>query len=162
MNKEEKYKLLFEQISALTEGETDKGTKTISGTGNTTVTEEFDAIEYTAPGTHTYTITESGTIDGITNGETTKTVTVTVEDDGEGHLSAYINNKESTDDDTTGFDNTYKVTKTSIIIPVKKTVSSETEGTARAEGPLRWRNRPTVCSVSLQYSQIQILSASQQ
>ncbi|MCR9037274.1 Spy0128 family protein [Tractidigestivibacter montrealensis] len=48
----------------------------------------FDAITYTAPGTYTYTITESGTVAGVTNDASTKTVTVQVTDDGQGHLVA--------------------------------------------------------------------------
>lgn len=48
----------------------------------------FDAITYTAPGEYTYTITESGTVDGVTNdADATKTVTVKVTDEG-GHLVA--------------------------------------------------------------------------
>lgn len=48
----------------------------------------FDEITYTAPGEYTYTITESGTVDGVTNdADATKTVTVKVTDEG-GHLVA--------------------------------------------------------------------------
>lgn len=47
----------------------------------------FDEITYTAPGEYTYTITESGTVDGVTNDTATKTVTVKVTDEG-GHLVA--------------------------------------------------------------------------
>lgn len=48
----------------------------------------FDAITYTAPGEYTYTITESGTVAGVTNDASTKTVTVQVTDDGQGNLVA--------------------------------------------------------------------------
>lgn len=48
----------------------------------------FDEITYTAPGEYTYTITESGTVDGVTNdADATKTVKVKVTDEG-GHLVA--------------------------------------------------------------------------
>lgn len=47
----------------------------------------FDEITYTAPGEYTYTITESGTVDGVTNDTATKTVKVKVTDEG-GHLVA--------------------------------------------------------------------------
>lgn len=48
----------------------------------------FDAITYTAPGEYTYTITESGHVNGVTNdADATKTVTVKVTDEG-GHLVA--------------------------------------------------------------------------
>lgn len=48
----------------------------------------FDEITYTAPGEYTYTITESGHVNGVTNdADATKTVTVKVTDEG-GHLVA--------------------------------------------------------------------------
>ena len=47
----------------------------------------FDEITYTAPGEYTYTITESGTVDGVTNDTATKTVKVKVTDEG-GYLVA--------------------------------------------------------------------------
>ncbi len=51
----------------------------------------FDAITYIAPGTYTYTVSEKNggqTIDGITYDNTVYTVTVTVTDNGNGHLTA--------------------------------------------------------------------------
>lgn len=62
--------------------------------GETTVpnqaggTVEFGPISYDKAGTYTYTITESGHVDGVTNdADATKTVTVKVTDEG-GHLVA--------------------------------------------------------------------------
>ena len=51
----------------------------------------FEAITYTEPGTYTYTVSEKNggqTIDGITYDNTVYTVTVTVTDNGNGHLTA--------------------------------------------------------------------------
>ncbi|MBQ6214022.1 MAG: VCBS domain-containing protein, partial [Oscillospiraceae bacterium] len=106
-------------------------TVTISGTGNTSGSKNYTAIEYTEPGTYTYTIEEAATEGsenaGIENGTTSYTVTVTVEDNGDGTLSAYVNGKDSTEDDTTEFTNTYKIEPASVEIPVQKTVESDVE-----------------------------------
>lgn len=61
-------------------------TTTVTNQAGGTV--EFGPITYDAAGTYTYTITESGTVAGVTNDASTKTVTVQVTDDGQGHLVA--------------------------------------------------------------------------
>jgi len=68
-------------------------TKTIKNDGLST---GFGPIKYTAAGTYTYTITESGFVAGIVN-DAAKTVTVTVTDNGEGKLvTALANNTTET------------------------------------------------------------------
>ena len=70
----------------------------------------FDTITYDKPGTYTYTVIESGTVDGIINdAEATsgKTVTVVVRDNGDGTLSA---SSTSTTDAPLTFTNTYEAT----------------------------------------------------
>ena len=79
---------------------------TISGEGNEAgKSTSYAAITYDKPGTYTYTITESGDIDGIENdsaAETGKVATVVVEDNKTGALEVKS---------VTGvtFTNTYKV-----------------------------------------------------
>ena len=49
---------------------------------------EFGEIEYTVPGIYTYTVTESGKVEGVVNdAESSKTITITVIDNGDGTLS---------------------------------------------------------------------------
>ncbi|MBQ8622816.1 MAG: hypothetical protein IJ424_00325, partial [Oscillospiraceae bacterium] len=68
-------------------------TKVAEGTNAADGTITFDEIEYTAAGTHTYTITEVNggeTIDGITYDDSEITVTVNVVDNGDGILTASV------------------------------------------------------------------------
>ena len=106
---------------ALTEGTTAIETVTISGSGNEEGTATYAAISYTAPGTHTYTITESATEGsenaGIVNGTTTGTVTVTVVDNHDGTLTATA---DSTEASPLTFTNTYNVEPTTVSFPVEK------------------------------------------
>lgn len=81
----------------------------------------FDAITYTAPGEYTYTITESGTVDGVTNDSSAKTVRVKVTDEG-GYLVAKTvdeNNSPVEGADFT-FTNSYSATSTTASIEVAK------------------------------------------
>ena len=79
----------------------------------------FGEIEYTAAGTYTYTVTETGKVDGVTNDtESSKTITVEVVDNGNGTLTA----TPSTDENAAVFTNTYEVGKVTASIPVEKTV----------------------------------------
>ena len=80
----------------------------------------FGPITYTAPGTYTYTVTESGTVSGVTNDsaeETGKTVTVTVVDNGDGTLTATAS---STAASPLTFTNSYNVGKVAVSFPVEK------------------------------------------
>ena len=91
-------------------------------TANKTIT--FGPFQFTAPGTYTYKVTETGTVAGVTNdaaATTGKTVTVTVEDDGQGGLTAEVSSTEAS---PLTFTNTYNVGPTAAKIPVKKNVTS--------------------------------------
>ena len=102
----------------------------------------FGKIEYTAAGTYTYTVTETGTVDGITNdsaAEAGKTVTVTVVDNGDGTLTA----TPSTDETPVSFTNTYEVGQVTASIPVEKTVTVP-EGLT---GPTDWKYTITAAAV---------------
>ena len=102
--------------------------KVMSGTvtnENTAVT--FGSFEYTAPGTYIYTITESGTVAGVTNDEAAaagKTVTVTVVDNGEGTLTA---SADSTTDKPLTFTNKYSAGPVIVDPPVKKVIEGTDE-----------------------------------
>ena len=93
----------------------------------------FGTISYDKPGTYTYTVTESGEVDGVTNdsaAEAGKTITVTVVDNGDGTLTA----TPSTDETPVSFTNTYQVGEISVSIPVKK----EVEFDESLKGPKDW------------------------
>ncbi|MDO4532268.1 MAG: FctA domain-containing protein, partial [Coriobacteriia bacterium] len=95
--------------------------ETMSGT----VTDAADTITfgdftYTEPGTYTYTVSEDGTVDGVTNDEDAsgKTVTVSVEDDKQGGLTATVKPAAGIT-----FTNTYGVEPTEETPEASKTVS---------------------------------------
>ena len=80
----------------------------------------FGAIEFTVPGTYTYTVTESGALAGVTNdAQSSKTVTVTVTDNGAGALVA---ESSATASDPVVFTNAYNAVpaETTGIISVQK------------------------------------------
>ncbi|MBQ9825990.1 MAG: Cna B-type domain-containing protein [Firmicutes bacterium] len=80
---------------------------------------KFGEITFNAPGTYTYTVTESetnGAVGGITlDSDKPRTITVVVTDDGEGKLSAAVNGGA-----TVEFNNPYQLTSLDITIPVEK------------------------------------------
>ena len=80
----------------------------------------FGAIEFIAPGTYTYTVTESGSLAGVTNdADAEKTVTVAVTDNGAGGLVA---ESSATADKPVVFTNTYDAApvETTGLIKVQK------------------------------------------
>ena len=91
---------------------------TITGNGiNETVSNDasgsftFSAIEYTAAGTYTYTVSEvKGALPGIKYDETIYTVTVTVTDDGNGKLVAEVSGANSI-----VFNNSYNAESTEVV-----------------------------------------------
>ena len=108
---------------------------TMTGTVNQSKdTVSFGPFTYNAPGTYTYTVTESGTVAGVTNDEaatTGKTVTVTVTDNGAGALTASVS---STAAAPLTFTNTYTVEPTTAEFPVEKILSVPQGMT----GPAKW------------------------
>lgn len=84
----------------------------------------FDEITYAAPGEYTYTITESGTVDGVTNDTATKTVKVKVTDEG-GYLVAKTvdENDNPVEGANFTFTNSYSATSTTAAIEVAKKLS---------------------------------------
>lgn len=84
----------------------------------------FDEITYTAPGEYTYTITESGTVDGVTNDTATKTVKVKVTDEG-GYLVAKTvdENGNSVEGADFTFTNVYDASPVTATIDVAKNLS---------------------------------------
>ena len=89
---------------------------------------EFGPITFKDAGTYTYTVTETGTVDGVTN-DSDKTVTVTVTRGEDGELTATLGDVKSFD-----FINTYTVEPTTASFPVKKMISKPDD----AEGPADW------------------------
>ena len=93
----------------------------MSGTvSNTADTVTFGPIKYTAPGTYTYKVTETGTVAGVTNDSeatTGKTVTVTVADNGNGTLTATAS---STEEAPLTFKNNYSVDTAEVKFSVSK------------------------------------------
>ena len=102
---------------------------------NTEVT--FGKFTFTEPGTYTYTVTEDGEVDGVTNDETASyTVTITVVDNGDGTLTATVDPEDA----TITFTNTYSVVPTEAEFTVKKDLVVP-EG---LEGPDEWEYTITV------------------
>lgn len=93
--------------------------QTIQNPNATGGTATFDDIKYTEAGTYKYTVTESGTVPGITNDSSaTKEVTVVVTDNN-GKLSAVVNS-----DETLTFTNTYAPTPASAELEVNKVLEN--------------------------------------
>ena len=91
-------------------------TKTNAQDGSVT----FDTIEYTKVGTYHYTITEKDTkLGGVKYDTKVIKATVTVTDDGQGHLVTKVAYEK--DDQT--FKNTYSATKTNAQLSVKKALT---------------------------------------
>ena len=91
-------------------------TQTTKGAGSY----RFKSITYTEAGTHVYTVKEvEGKVPGVTYDKTVYTVTVTVTDDGNGHLKAEAT---GADIDALDFDNPYKPEPTSLHFSGVKTL----------------------------------------
>jgi pilin isopeptide linkage protein len=100
----------------------------------------FGDIEYTVPGTYTYTVTESGSADGVTNDTTAaKTVIVNVVDNGDGTLTATAS---STDEKPLTFTNKYSVEPTTASFPVQKIM----EVPEYLDGPESWSYKINVAA----------------
>ncbi len=95
--------------------------ETVKNTGGTFT---FAPLTFPAPGTYTYTVTEvKGDLSYITYDSRSYTVTITVTDDGEGHLVAQANQP------TIVFDNLYKAdAATGVVLEASKAVEDLTAG----------------------------------
>ena len=95
--------------------------KTMIGTvSNTNDTVTFGDFTYTVPGTYTYTVTETGTVAGVTNDATaSKTVTVTVVEKN-GVLTATA---DSTANKPLSFTNTYQAEPVELALQVEKKIT---------------------------------------
>ena len=100
----------------LKEGDTVVGTAKNKADGSVV----FPAIEYTAAGPHTYTITEkAGNEPGVTYDKTSHTVTVDVADNGQGQLEATVTSEKPV------FTNTYAAKPGKAIIEAKKVLNGK-------------------------------------
>ena len=100
----------------LKEGDTVVGTAKNKADGSVV----FPAIEYTAAGPHTYTITEkAGNEPGVTYDTASHTVTVDVADNGRGQLEATV------PDDKPVFTNTYAAKPGKTVIEAKKVLNGK-------------------------------------
>lgn len=87
----------------------------------------FGAIKFTEPGEYHYTITESGSMPGVTNDSEPKNFTVTVKDNGDGTMTA-------TASDIPGFVNTYTVKSTDYSVTTDVSIAKKLEGRALKAG----------------------------
>lgn len=117
---------------------------TISSTNNgplpkpTTVTNDdagnitFDAITFAEPGEYHYTITESGSMPGVTNDTEPKSFTVIVKDTGDGTMTA-------TASEIPGFVNTYTVKPTDYSVTTDVRIAKKLEGRALKAGEFKFQ-----------------------
>lgn len=91
----------------------------------------FGAIKFTEPGEYYYTITEYGSMDGVTN-DSPKKFTVTVKDNGDGTMTA-------TASDIPGFVNTYAVQPTDYSVTTDVSIAKKLEGRALNAGEFKFQ-----------------------
>ena len=83
-------------------------------------TASFGTITYTKPGTYKYKVTETGSVDGVTNdAQATKEITVVVKDNSDGTMTATVNGGVAVK-----FTNTYSATAATINLGASKTLSA--------------------------------------
>ena len=91
----------------------------------------FGAIKFTEPGEYRYTITEYGSMDGVTN-DSPKNFTVTVKDNGDGTMIA-------TASDIPGFVNTYAVQPTDYSVTTDVSIAKKLVGRALNAGEFKFQ-----------------------
>ncbi len=101
---------------------------TTTATNEKSGTVAFGPITFSQAGTYTYTVTESGTVAGVTNDAAAaagKTVTVKVTDDGVGHLSAAVVDAagKPVEGAAFSFTNTYSAQSTTAEVSVAKVLT---------------------------------------
>ena len=110
--------------------EGDKVVATAKNAADGTVT--FEAIEYTAAGDHTYTISEkAGSEAGVTYDTAKHEVKVAVVDNGAGELVATVTDNNPT------FTNTYRAASTTVNITAKKVLNGKTLEAGKYEFELK-------------------------
>lgn len=87
----------------------------------------FDAIKFSKPGEYHYTITESGSMPGVTNDPVAKNFTVTVTDKGDGTMTATASKIDD-------FVNTYTVKPTDYSVTPDVSITKKLEGRALKAG----------------------------
>ena len=92
----------------------------------------FGAIEFTKPGVYHYTITESGSMAGVTNDSEPKNFTVTVKDNGDGTMTATASKID-------GFVNTYTVQSTDYSVTTDVSIAKKLEGRALKAGEFKFQ-----------------------
>ena len=81
-------------------------------------TASFGAISFTAPGDYRYTITESGSVDGVANdAQATRAITIHVSDNGDGSLTPSV----TVGSQVSSFTNSYSVTPVTLKDGIKLT-----------------------------------------
>ena len=92
----------------------------------------FGAIKFTEPGEYCYTITESGSMAGVTNDSEPKNFTVTVKDNGDGTMTATASKID-------GFVNTYTVKSTDYSVTTDVSIAKKLEGRALKAGEFKFQ-----------------------
>ena len=92
----------------------------------------FGAIKFTEPGEYNYTITESGSMKGVTNDTEPKNFTVTVKDNGDGTMTA-------TASEIPGFVNTYTVQPTDYSVTTDVRIAKKLDGRALKAGEFKFQ-----------------------
>ena len=92
----------------------------------------FGAIKFTEPGVYRYTITEFGSVAGVTNDTEPKSFTVTVKDNGDGTMTA-------TASEIPGFVNTYTVQPTDYSVTTDVRIAKKLEGRALKAGEFKFQ-----------------------
>lgn len=91
----------------------------------------FGAIKFSKPGVYHYTITEYGSMPGVTN-DSAKDFTVTVKDNGDGTMTA-------TASDIPDFENTYTVQPTGYSVTTDVSIAKKLEGRALKAGEFKFQ-----------------------
>lgn len=92
----------------------------------------FGAIKFTEPGEYCYTITESGSMPGVTNDSEPKNFTVTVTDNGDGTMTATASKID-------GFVNKYTVQPTDYSVTTDVSIAKKLEGRALKAGEFKFQ-----------------------
>ncbi|MDD5922142.1 MAG: FctA domain-containing protein [Eubacteriales bacterium] len=131
----EKYDLTLTSVnnSPMPEGASN-GSITVKNPDGKGTAASFGTIKYTQPGVYQYTVSESGNVPGVTNGQTSYSVSVKVTDNQDGTLTASVSKGEK----KTVFTNTYAVSPVTLAAG-KISVSKNLTGTNLAAGAFNFK-----------------------